>query len=109
MAFHHATLDNGLQVIAELNDQAYSVASGFFVKTGSRDEAPEVEMLLQVHDELLLEGPEAELRRIAPRIGEIMEGALELRAPLHVDLKLGVNWEDMRTLSLASLASPTRA
>src|SRR4051794_2816082 len=38
MHFHHTTLDNGLQVIAELNDQARSVASGFFVKTGSRDE-----------------------------------------------------------------------
>jgi predicted Zn-dependent peptidase len=40
--FHHTTLDNGLQVIAELNDQAHSVAAGFFVKTGSRDEAAEV-------------------------------------------------------------------
>ena len=42
MRFHHATLDNGLQVIAELNDQAHSVATGFFVKTGSRDEPPEL-------------------------------------------------------------------
>jgi predicted Zn-dependent peptidase len=42
MQFHHTTLDNGLQVIAELSDQARSVASGFFVKAGSRDEAPEV-------------------------------------------------------------------
>src|SRR5438067_3285632 len=42
MQFHHTVLDNGLQVIAELNDQARSVASGFFVKTGSRDESPEV-------------------------------------------------------------------
>ena len=41
MRFHHTTLDNGLQVIAELNDQARSVAAGFFVKTGSRDESPE--------------------------------------------------------------------
>jgi predicted Zn-dependent peptidase len=40
--FHHATLDNGLQVIAELNDRAHSVATGFFVKTGSRDERPEL-------------------------------------------------------------------
>jgi predicted Zn-dependent peptidase len=40
--FHHTTLANGLQVVAELNDQARSVASGFFVKTGSRDETPEV-------------------------------------------------------------------
>src|SRR6516162_4967441 len=42
MEFRHTTLDNGLQVIAELNDRAYSVAAGFFVKTGSRDETPEL-------------------------------------------------------------------
>src|SRR4051794_34465455 len=42
MQFHHTVLENGLHVIAELNDQARSVASGFFVKTGSRDETPEV-------------------------------------------------------------------
>jgi predicted Zn-dependent peptidase len=42
MRFHHTVLDNGLQVIAELNDQARSVAVGFFVKAGSRDESAEV-------------------------------------------------------------------
>src|SRR5437763_13974710 len=42
MRFHQTVLDNGLQVIAELNDQARSVASGFFVKAGSRGETPEV-------------------------------------------------------------------
>ena len=42
MRFQETTLDNGLQVIAELNDQAYSVAAGFFVKTGSRDESAEL-------------------------------------------------------------------
>lgn len=40
MTFHHETLANGLQVIAELNESACSVAAGFFVKTGSRDETP---------------------------------------------------------------------
>jgi predicted Zn-dependent peptidase len=39
MQFHHTTLDNGLSVIAEINDRAYSIAAGFFVKTGSRDES----------------------------------------------------------------------
>ena len=42
MTFHHTKLDNGLEIIAELNDRAYSVAAGFFVKTGSRDEGPEL-------------------------------------------------------------------
>jgi predicted Zn-dependent peptidase len=42
MRFHHATLDNGLQVIGEINEQALSVAAGFFVKAGSRDEEADV-------------------------------------------------------------------
>jgi predicted Zn-dependent peptidase len=42
MQFMHTTLENGLEVIAELNDRAHSVAAGFFVKTGSRDESSEL-------------------------------------------------------------------
>ncbi len=38
MKFRNHTLPNGLQVIAECNDEAHSMALGFFVKTGSRDE-----------------------------------------------------------------------
>ncbi len=61
-------------------------------------EAPDVRMLLQVHDELLLEGPEEELRRIAPEVARLMEEAMELSARLHVDMKIGSNWEDMHRL-----------
>ena len=42
MEFHHGTLPNGLDVIAELNDSVHSVAVGFFVRTGARDETDEV-------------------------------------------------------------------
>lgn len=38
MAFHNTTLSNGLRIIAECTPTAHSVATGFFVKTGSRDE-----------------------------------------------------------------------
>ncbi len=38
MQFHQHTLSNGLQVIAELNPAVHSVAAGFFVRTGARDE-----------------------------------------------------------------------
>jgi DNA polymerase I len=72
-------------------------------------QAPSVHMLLQVHDELLFEGPEDELRRIAPQLVEVMGGAIDMRARLHVDLKLGPNWEDMKPLILptaAPLATP---
>ena len=39
MKFEQHQLDNGLQIIAECNPQAYSMAVGFFVDAGSRDEA----------------------------------------------------------------------
>ena len=40
--FHHATLANGLTIIAEADPEAHSAAVGMFVRTGARDEAPEV-------------------------------------------------------------------
>ncbi len=42
MEFMHTKLDNGLVVIGERNEAAQSMACGYFVKTGSRDETPEV-------------------------------------------------------------------
>ena len=42
MQFREATLSNGLEIIAECNDRAYSAALAFFVKTGSRDETADV-------------------------------------------------------------------
>jgi len=41
MEFKQTTLDNGLTVIGEVNPAAASMAAGFFVRTGSRDETPE--------------------------------------------------------------------
>ncbi len=42
MTFHHTTLDNGLEVVAEINPDVHSVAFGFYVKAGSRDETSEI-------------------------------------------------------------------
>ncbi len=40
-AFHVIEADNGLPIIGETNPAAHSVAVGFFVRTGSRDEFAE--------------------------------------------------------------------
>src|ERR1700744_596772 len=40
LTFHHHQLSNGLDVIAEINPDSHSFAAGLFVKTGSRDESP---------------------------------------------------------------------
>jgi len=42
MKLKHAQLDNGLTIIAEVRQTAASMAAGFFVRTGARDETPEV-------------------------------------------------------------------
>ncbi len=49
-------------------------------------------MLLQVHDELLFEVPEAELEVLEILVKEEMEGVYPLRVPLKVDINRGRNW-----------------
>ena len=49
-------------------------------------------LLLQVHDELVLEAPEAEVDRVVSLVREHMEGAAKLEVPLVVDVGVGSNW-----------------
>jgi DNA polymerase-1 len=52
-------------------------------------------MLLQVHDELVFEAPQAELEIMKPLITEQMENVHKLKVPLKVDLGSGPNWRDV--------------
>ncbi|MBC7250321.1 MAG: DNA polymerase I [Anaerolineae bacterium] len=56
-------------------------------------------MILQVHDELVLEVPKKEVSTVAPLVREVMEGAYQLDAPLKVDMKIGENWLEMEDVS----------
>ena len=56
-------------------------------------------MLLQVHDELVLEVPRGEVEAAASILRETMEGALKLDVPLTVDVKVGDDWESMKPLT----------
>jgi DNA polymerase-1 len=57
-------------------------------------------MLLQVHDELLFEVPEAELDQFAEKVPRIMTGAYELETGIEVEMKVGPNWADMKKLAV---------
>ena len=57
-------------------------------------------MLLQVHDELVLEVPHEELETVAVLVREVMESAFELDVPLQVDIEAGPNWYEMEQLQL---------
>jgi DNA polymerase-1 len=49
-------------------------------------------MLLQVHDELVFEVPEAETGRSSTLITTAMQNALPLRVPIKVEVGIGKDW-----------------
>ncbi len=55
-------------------------------------------MLLQVHDELLFEVKNSELKKEAEKIKRIMENAYPLDVPLTVDVEAGINWGELERL-----------
>jgi DNA polymerase-1 len=64
-----------------------------------REAGHEGRMLLQVHDELVFEVPEAEVDVFAEMVPRLMTGAYELATGLEVEAKAGPNWADMRKLA----------
>ncbi len=58
-------------------------------------EALESAMLLQIHDEIILEVPDAEVPRVKQLLQEEMEQTVELSVPLHVSIEEGMSWGDM--------------
>jgi DNA polymerase-1 len=52
-------------------------------------------MLLQIHDELVFEAPEAEVERVSTLARETMESVAELGVPLKVELGVGGNWDEV--------------
>jgi len=55
-------------------------------------------MLLQVHDELVLECPKAELKETAQIVKETMANAYQLNIPLSTEARYGANWGEMKTI-----------
>jgi DNA polymerase-1 len=60
-----------------------------------KQRAMKTQMLLQVHDELVLEAPESELGQAIKLTREVMSSAFKLRIPLKVDVEVGQNWLEM--------------
>jgi len=58
-------------------------------------------MLLQVHDDVVLELPRQELEVVAELVQQCMEKAYDLKVPLIASLKVGSDWYDMREYKVA--------
>ena len=57
---------------------------------------PEAKLLLQVHDELIVECPEAQAAEVAALVSREMQGVAQLKVPLTAEAKFGKSWYDAK-------------
>src|SRR5262249_25055658 len=62
-----------------------------------RAEGRGARLVLQVHDELLLEVPDAEAKAVGQLVRDEMCGAFDLNPPLAVDVGVGENWAEAKS------------
>jgi DNA polymerase-1 len=58
------------------------------------EQAPDIRMIMQVHDELIFEVPDAMAEGFREDISRLMNGVAELKVPLVVDVGMGANWDE---------------
>ena len=61
-----------------------------------RQSGLQARLLLQVHDELILEAPQDEIAILEELVPEVMEGAVSLSVPLKVEAASGSNWYQLK-------------
>ncbi len=61
-----------------------------------RREKLKAKMIMQVHDELLIEAPNDEVAKVAELLRREMENAVKLDVPLTVEIGVGSNWMDAK-------------
>ena len=61
-----------------------------------RDEGRGARLVLQVHDELLVEAPDAEVSAVKELLREEMSGAYPLDPPMAVDVGAGDDWNEAK-------------
>ena len=61
-----------------------------------REERLHARLILQVHDELIVEAPEDEVERVKALLRECMEGVVALKVPLRADISTGGDWRECK-------------
>jgi DNA polymerase-1 len=83
-------------------ERGYAVDSGGTTRACPTGHPDRPQMILQVHDELLLELPRDDVPAVARLVCKCMTQAYPLAVPLEVEMKAGPNWADMKPFSLSA-------
>ena len=66
------------------------------VRDRLREEGLEARLILQVHDELIVECPDAEVERVKALLTQEMEGVMDLPVPMRADSAAGRSWAEAK-------------
>ena len=66
------------------------------VSEALKEKCPEARLILQVHDELIVEVPEEFAEQAAEILKHEMENAVQLSVPLRADVKIGHSWYETK-------------
>lgn len=79
-----------------LQGSAADIIKIAMVRVHKRLDGMKSKLILQVHDELIVDAPEDEADAVAKILREEMEGAVKLDVPLDVDISIGKTWQDCK-------------
>jgi DNA polymerase-1 len=66
------------------------------VHAALQGEGLRAKLILQIHDELIIDTPEAEVARVEPLLRACMQDVMQLRVPLLADVRVGKSWYDTK-------------
>ena len=66
------------------------------VENALAENFPEAKLLLQVHDELIVECPEEQAAQVAALVSREMEGVARLKVPLTAEAHFGKSWYEAK-------------
>jgi len=90
--YQQRTLGERLAVNTVIQGSAADIIKVAMVNTDRALDGLETKLILQIHDELLFEGPPEETDQVREIVVREMTGAWELDPPLVVDIGVGENW-----------------
>jgi DNA polymerase-1 len=61
-----------------------------------KEEFPQAHLIMQVHDELIIEAPESQAKEVADLLKETMETACQMAVPFTVEVACGKTWYDTK-------------
>jgi len=61
-----------------------------------KDISSDTKILLQVHDEIILEIPEEDIDKVSKKVKDVMENIYKLKVPIKVDVSTGNNWGECK-------------